>query len=122
MLSASVIRPVASRVNHGSGGAVSERLVQVVLGVCAACVFFPAFWRTIVKKELGRPFAPDLRRFAIVAAPLMLAVFVFIDLFVGWPFWEQPAVWPLQLQVGGSCALVLLGYHVLVGIGAIRLE
>ena len=122
MLSASTVRPIASRIRDGSGGAVSETLVQIVVVACLAPFFIPGLWRTIVKRELGQPFAPDLRRFAIVAAPLMLAVFSFIDLFIGWPFWNQPTVFPLQIQVGGSCALVLLGYHLLVSLRVMRLD
>jgi len=122
MLSASAVRPIATRIRDGSGGAVSETLVQVIVIAALAPFFISGLWRTIVKKELGQPFAPDLRRFAIAAAPLMLAVFSFIDLFIGWPFWTQPTVFPLHIQVGGSCALVLLGYHLLVSLRVIRLD
>jgi len=122
MLSASVVRPVATRIRDGSGGAVSELTIQLIIAALLALFFIPGFWNTIIKKELGRPFAPDLRRFAIIAAPLMLAVFSFIDLFIGWPFWVAPAVFPLQIQVGGSCLLVLLGYHLLVSTRVLRLD
>ena len=122
MLSTGAVRPIATRIRDGSGGEVSETLVQIIVAVALASFFIPGLWRTIVKKELGQPFAPDLRRFAIAAAPLMLAVFSFIDLFIGWPFWNAPVNWPLQLQVGGSCALVLLGYQLLVSLRVLRLE
>ena len=113
MLAAAIIRPIGSRLDHGSDGAINSGTVTIIGAVIFLIIFVPILMRNLLKKGLAQPFSPELQSFAMIASPVILTIYCIIDLFIGWPFWEQPTVWPLYTLVGGSTVIVCILYAVM---------